>query len=170
MYNKLQAKTAARAWVSSLLHWGFAAPEAFPIKPQRPRFPWQEAGGVLCMTAPCNAAHSFYMTRQNCRNSICRKKIWRRSLRRWGETHWKFTNNVSSLLRTPCNFSTRPGCDQEPPQGFAWALEKAQITQSNRPGFRNRRSGRFLYRGLYLFYIFTQKYLKRGGDGDWLKI
>ena len=39
MYNKLQAKTAARAWVSSLLHCGFAAPEAFPIKPQRPRFP-----------------------------------------------------------------------------------------------------------------------------------
>lgn len=27
------------------------------------------------------------MTRQSCRNSICRKKIWRRSLRRWGKTH-----------------------------------------------------------------------------------
>jgi len=42
--------------------------------------------------------------------------------------------------------------------------------QVNRPGFRNRRSGQFLYRGLYLFYIFTQKDLKRSGGGDWLKI
>ena len=50
------------------------------------------------------------MTRRSCRNSTCRKKIWRRSLRRWGKTHWKFTNNVSSLLRTPCNFGTRSGC------------------------------------------------------------
>ena len=25
--------------------------------------------------------------------------------------NWKFTNNVSSLLRTLCNFGTRPGCD-----------------------------------------------------------
>ena len=50
------------------------------------------------------------MTRQNCRNSICRKKIWRRSLRRWGKTHWKFTNGVSLLLQTLCNFGTRSGC------------------------------------------------------------
>ena len=31
-------------------------------------------------------------------------------------------------------------------------------------------TGRFLYRGLYLFYIFTQTDLTRSGGGDWLKI
>ena len=38
----------------------------------------------------------------------------------------------------------RTGCYQEPPQVIAWALEKAQIKQTNRPGFRNRKPGRFL--------------------------
>ena len=33
--------------------------------------------------------------------------------------NWKFTNNVSSLLPTLCNFGTRSGCYQEPPQVIA---------------------------------------------------
>ena len=33
--------------------------------------------------------------------------------------NWKFTNDVPSPLPTPCNFGTRSGCYQEPPQVIA---------------------------------------------------
>lgn len=58
--------------------------------------------------------------------------------------NWKIENRDVSLFQTPCNFGCCSGCYQEPPQVIAWALEKAQIKQTNRPGFRNRKLGRFL--------------------------
>ena len=38
--------------------------------------------------------------------------------------NWKIENRDVSLLRTPCNFGTRPGCYQESPQVTVRALEK----------------------------------------------
>ena len=38
------------------------------------------------------------MTRQNCRNSICRKKIWRRPLRRWRSLVSSFTASSSCVM------------------------------------------------------------------------
>ena len=53
------------------------------------------------------------MTRRSCRNSTCRKKIWRKSLQEWSNANWKIMNDVPSLFRTLCNFGTRSGCYQK---------------------------------------------------------
>ena len=116
---------------SQVMAWGLEkAPIKYMTAPVSVIGNW---GGFCAWLLLANAAHLFYMTRQNCRNSICRKKIWRRLLRRWGKTHWKFTNNVSSLLRTLCNFGTRSGCYQEHSQVMAWGLEKAPIKYMTAP-------------------------------------
>ena len=55
--------------------------------------------------------------------------------------NWKIENRDVSLFPTLCNFGTRLGCDQEPPQVIAWGLEKARIKHNEPPRFPKEEAG-----------------------------